>query len=49
MNTAKFWESFSSMFLTMQDSGFIESVDDYHVHVADTPDELMRQIINYDK
>lgn len=49
MNTGKFWESFSRMFLTMQDNGFIESVDDYHVHVADTPDELFKQIINYDK
>ena len=47
MNTAKFWESFSRMFLTMQDSGFIESVADYHVHVADTPEELVRQITNY--
>lgn len=48
MNTAKFWESFSRMFLTMQDNGFIESVDDYHVHVADTPEELFRQITSYD-
>lgn len=47
MNTAKFWESFSKMFLAMQDNGFIESVDDYHVHVADTPDELLKQILNY--
>ncbi len=48
MNTAKFWESFSNMFLVMQDNGFIESVDDYHVHVADTPEELFRQITSYD-
>ena len=47
MNTGKFWESFSRMFLVMQDNGFIESVDDYHVHVADTPDELFQQILNY--
>ncbi|MBQ6027855.1 MAG: TIGR00730 family Rossman fold protein [Alphaproteobacteria bacterium] len=49
MNTAKFWNSFSQMFLNMQDNGFIESVNDYHVHVADTPDELFNQILNYDK
>ena len=49
MNTAKFWESFSRMFLTMQDNGFIESVDDYHVQVADTPDELFQHIMNYNK
>ena len=49
MNTAKFWESFSKMFLAMQDNGSIESVDDYHMHVADTPDELFKQIMNYEK
>ena len=49
MNTAKFWESFSKMFLVMQDSGFIENVHDYNVHVADTTDELFKQILNYDK
>ena len=47
MNTAKFWNAFSQMFICMQDSGFIESVDDYHVHVANTPDELFAQIKNY--
>jgi len=47
MNTAKFWDSFSQMFLCMQDNGFIENVDDYHVHVANTPDELFQQIYNY--
>lgn len=49
MNTAKFWNSFSQMFLNMQDNGFIESVNDYNVHVADTPDELFNQILNYGK
>ena len=47
MNTAKFWNAFSQMFLCMQDNGFIESIDDYHVHVANTPDELFQQILNY--
>lgn len=49
MNTGKFWESFSRMFLVMQDNGFIENVNDYRVYVADTPDELFKQIINYGK
>ena len=49
MNTANFWKSFSKMFITMQDSGFIESVDDYHVHVANTPDELFQQITSYNE
>lgn len=48
MNTAKFWESFSNMFMAMHSNGFIEDVADYHVHVADTPDELFKQILNYE-
>lgn len=47
MNTANFWGAFSQLFLSMQANGFIESVDDYHMHVADTPDELFKQILNY--
>jgi hypothetical protein len=47
MNTAKFWEPFGCLFTAMQSNGFIESVDDYHVHVADTPDELFKQIKQY--
>ena len=49
MNTAKFWESFSKMFLCMQDNGFIENVADYNFHVADTADELFQQIRDYEK
>lgn len=49
MNTAKFWESFSKMFMDMHSNGFIPDVEEYHVHVADTPDELFKQILNYEK
>ena len=49
MNTANFWGAFSQLFLSMQANGFIENVDDYHIHVANTPDELFQQILNYDK
>lgn len=49
MNTANFWGAFSTLFLSMQSNGFIENVDDYHMHVANTPDELFQQILNYDK
>ncbi len=45
MNTAKFWESFSNMFMSMHANGFIEDVGDYNVFVADTPDELFKKII----
>ena len=47
MNTAKFWNDFSNLFLAMQENGFIESSDDYTIHVAATPDELIRQILDY--
>ncbi|MCR5194320.1 MAG: TIGR00730 family Rossman fold protein [Alphaproteobacteria bacterium] len=47
MNTAKFWEPFYNMFSAMQTNGFIENMDDYHVHIANTPDELFKQILNY--
>ncbi len=47
LNTAKFWENFSHMFLDMQHNGFIESTDDYTIHVASTPDELIKQILEY--
>lgn len=49
MNTAKFWESFYNMFISMHSNGFIEDVKDYHVHVGNTPDELFQQILNYDE
>ncbi|MCR4917508.1 MAG: TIGR00730 family Rossman fold protein [Alphaproteobacteria bacterium] len=48
MNTGKFWESFYNMFALMQMNGFIESIDDYHMHIANTPDELFQQILNYE-
>ena len=45
MNTANFWESFGTLFSAMHKNGFIENVDDYHVHVAATPDKLFEQIL----
>ena len=47
LNTSKFWESFSCLFLHMQSCGFIESLDDYNIHVAATPDELIQKILEY--
>lgn len=49
MNTAKFWESFANMFMAMSANGFIENPDDYHIHVANTPDELFQQIMDCNK
>ena len=47
LNTSKFWAPFSKLFLHMQECGFIETVDDYNIHVAETPDELIKMITEY--
>lgn len=47
LNTAKFWETFSNLFLHMQSCGFIESINDYNIRVADTPEELIKMILEY--
>ena len=47
LNTSKFWMPFSKLFIHMQDCGFIESVHDYNIHVAETPDELITKILEY--
>lgn len=47
LNTAKFWEAFGNLFVHMQHEGFIESINDYNMHNAATPDELIKQIMEY--
>lgn len=47
LNTAKFWEMFGNLFVHMQHEGFIESITDYNMHTALTPDELIKQILEY--
>lgn len=47
LNTAKFWEMFGNLFVHMQHEGFIESTSDYNMHIAVTPDELIKQILEY--
>lgn len=47
LNTAKFWEMFGNLFVHMQTEGFIESVDDYNMHNAATPEELIQKILAY--
>jgi uncharacterized protein (TIGR00730 family) len=49
MNTEKFWEPFGCLFSAMRADGFIEHADKYHVFVADTPDDLFKQILDYGK
>lgn len=47
LNTAKFWDAFGNLFVHMQQEGFIESIDDYNMHSAQTPEELIKQILEY--
>jgi len=45
MNTGNFWNPFGTLFRSMHDNGFIENFADYHVHTANTTDELFAQIL----
>lgn len=47
LNTSKFWGPFGRLFVHMQQCGFIEDIHDYNIHVGNTPEELMKIIINY--
>lgn len=47
LNTASFWGPFGRLFVHMKYSGFIESVHDYNIHIANTPEELMAKLIKY--
>ncbi len=47
MNTANFWGPFGRLFLHMKRSGFIANVHDFNIHIADTPEELIKKVIEY--
>lgn len=47
LNTDNFWAPFDRFCTHMKKCGFIESVDDYTTYVAETPDELIKQILKY--
>lgn len=47
LNTHGFWNPFSRLFIHMQDCGFIENIHSYNISAANTPDELMHKILNY--
>lgn len=46
MNTAKYWEIFGKVLTHMQSEGFMKSMDDYNLHVVNTPEELIKRLIN---
>lgn len=47
LNTGKFWGPFGRLFVHMQHSGFIENIHDYNIHVANTPEDLIKIIMEY--
>lgn len=48
LNTAKYWEIFGRVMVHMQNEGFMPSIDDYNLHVVNTPEELIKKLINGD-
>ena len=48
LNTAKYWEIFGQVMTHMQDEGFMPSADDYNLHVVNSPEELIKKLINCD-
>ena len=48
LNTAKYWEIFGQVMVHMQNEGFMASMDDYNLHVVNTPEELIKKLINGD-
>jgi len=48
LNIAKYWEVLGKVMVHMQDEGFMPSMNDYNLHVVDTPEELIKKLINGD-
>lgn len=48
MNTAKYWEIFGQVMVHMQSEGFMPNVEDYNLHVVNTPEELFDKLLNDD-
>lgn len=47
LNTNRFWASFHDLIVDMLNNKFIESLDEYNVSIASTPQELMDWILDY--
>lgn len=46
MNTAKYWKIFGQVMTHMQIQGFMPSADDYNLHVVNTPEELIKRLLD---
>lgn len=47
MNTAHFWAPFARLLVHMKHYGFFVHPEDYNMHGATTPEELMEKVLNY--
>lgn len=45
VNTAKYWNIFGRVMVHMQNEGFMENYDYYNLHVVNTPEELIQDLI----
>ena len=48
LNTAKYWEIFGQVMTHMQSEGFMPGTDAYNLHVVNSPEELIKKLINGD-
>lgn len=47
LNTCRFWGPLHSLIIDMLNNKFIETLNDYKVIIAGTPEELMTAVLNY--
>lgn len=47
MNTLYFWAPFARLLVHMKQRGFFVHPEDYNMHGAQTPEELMEKVLNY--
>ena len=46
LNTAKYWEIFGQVMTHMQNEGFMPNADDYNLHLVNTPEDLIKRLID---
>lgn len=47
MNTKHFWGPFARLLVHMKNCGFFVHPEDYNMHGAETPEELMEKVLKY--
>ncbi len=47
MNTLHFWGPFGRLLIHMKNAGFFVRPEDYNMHSACTPEELINKVLNY--